>query len=515
MRSSVPRGLAGEREGHDVLEVVVADRDGVGVAERSHGDLVRRPHADAGDLLAARDARRPRRPAAYVRQRLEMVARPAPPRAASRSASRRCQASSRRGRRARAAPRRASAASAAAGATRGGAEPRSPRLPHERLERALRLQPGHLLAEHGAARRRRRAPRCGPRPNAGSPAGDVGARSGMARGVEARRGRRSSPTRHGTDARAPLPRRHPTPRRAATRAVGPDGERGRARWGSRRRARPSRRARTPSDRPGPVRVPAVFADDVERRAERPRGRIRVHVERPLRAMLRGMPRQSLWEDLTWRGLVHQTTSPDLAEKLDTDFLTTYIGFDPTADSLHIGSLLQLTTMRRLQLAGHRVVGLIGGGTGLVGDPSGRDTERQLLDDGTLERNSAAIRAQIERFFDGPDEGLGSVVLRDNADWLRELRVTEFLRDIGKHLHRQRDDPQGVGQGAARGPRPGHQLHRVQLHAAAGLRLPAPLRHRRLHAAARRQRPVGQHHRRHRPDPPAARPASPTDSRRRW
>ncbi|MEY2568084.1 MAG: tyrosyl-tRNA synthetase [Actinomycetota bacterium] len=137
--------------------------------------------------------------------------------------------------------------------------------------------------------------------------------------------------------------------------------------------------------------------------------------------------RGVMEDLEWRGLVHQVTDAALAKLLDEDHLTAYIGFDPTADSLHVGSLLQLTNLRRLQRAGHRVIGLLGGGTGMIGDPSGRTEERQLLDSGQLERNLAGIRAQVEALLED-----GAVIV-DNGTWLRDLRVTDFLRDVGKHF----------------------------------------------------------------------------------
>ncbi|MBW3668933.1 MAG: tyrosine--tRNA ligase [Actinobacteria bacterium] len=137
----------------------------------------------------------------------------------------------------------------------------------------------------------------------------------------------------------------------------------------------------------------------------------------------------LYAELQWRGLVHQTTDPELAKLIDDDSLTVYIGFDPTADSLHVGSLLQLCNLRRLQQAGHRPIALAGGGTGMIGDPSGKSEERSLLDAEQLASNLEGIKAQLARFVDFDAGGL----LVNNADWLADVRLLDFLRDIGKHF----------------------------------------------------------------------------------
>jgi tyrosyl-tRNA synthetase len=140
----------------------------------------------------------------------------------------------------------------------------------------------------------------------------------------------------------------------------------------------------------------------------------------------------VFSDLQWRGLVHQVTDPELPKLLDEDHLTFYCGFDPTADSLHVGGLVQLLNMRRFQLAGHRPIAVVGGGTGLVGDPSGKQAERVLLSEEVLQANLAGIRKQIERIVDF-SPGPSQAQLVNNADWLKALRLTDFLRDVGKHF----------------------------------------------------------------------------------
>ena len=138
----------------------------------------------------------------------------------------------------------------------------------------------------------------------------------------------------------------------------------------------------------------------------------------------------LFDDLTWRGLVHQVTDPEIAGLLARDRVVGYIGFDPTSDSLTLGNLLGIVTLMRMQRAGHRPIALAGGGTGMIGDPSGRADERTLLTPDVLAANLAAIRAQLERFLDfGPDQAM----LLDNGDWLRSVGLLEFLRDVGKHF----------------------------------------------------------------------------------
>jgi tyrosyl-tRNA synthetase len=140
------------------------------------------------------------------------------------------------------------------------------------------------------------------------------------------------------------------------------------------------------------------------------------------------------EDLRFRGLIHQMTDPSLEERLDADRLTAYSGFDPTADSLHVGHLLQVCNLRRLQLAGHRPIALAGGGTGFVGDPGGKSEERSLLTPEELRSNLEGIRGQLERFLDFSGTGGESqALLVNNADWLEPMTLFGFLRDVGKHF----------------------------------------------------------------------------------
>ena len=143
---------------------------------------------------------------------------------------------------------------------------------------------------------------------------------------------------------------------------------------------------------------------------------------------------NLREDWTFRGLVYQSTDPDLLDRLSRGGVTAYIGFDPTAPSLHLGHLLQLSNLRRLQLAGNRPIALAGGGTGLVGDPSFKETERALLTLEELAHNVSRIGTQLEALLDfSPDAGRSRALLLNNADWLTAIPLTEFLRDVGKHF----------------------------------------------------------------------------------
>jgi tyrosyl-tRNA synthetase len=139
---------------------------------------------------------------------------------------------------------------------------------------------------------------------------------------------------------------------------------------------------------------------------------------------------ALLAELSWRGLLYQHTDA-LDDALRAGVVTGYCGFDPSAPSLHVGNLVPVMGLVHLQQQGHRPIALVGGGTGLIGDPSGKSEERQLLEPDAVERNARGIRAQLERFldFDGPRGAL----MRNNADWLVPLRAVDFMRDVGKHF----------------------------------------------------------------------------------
>ena len=137
-------------------------------------------------------------------------------------------------------------------------------------------------------------------------------------------------------------------------------------------------------------------------------------------------------ELQWRGLVHDSI-PNTEEYLNQHKTTGYIGFDPTADSLNIGSLVPILVLKHFQNAGHKPIALVGGATGMVGDPSGKSSERNLLDEATLNKNVAGVKAQLDRFLDFKSNKENTAILVNNYDWMKEISLIEFVRDIGKHL----------------------------------------------------------------------------------
>ncbi len=141
---------------------------------------------------------------------------------------------------------------------------------------------------------------------------------------------------------------------------------------------------------------------------------------------------SLIEELKWRGML-QDIMPGTAEQLEKESTSAYIGFDPTADSLHIGSLVPILLLYHLQQAGHKPFALVGGATGMVGDPSGKSEERNLLDETTLQKNIAGVQRQLEKYLDFNPERSNAAEIVNNYDWFKGLGFIDFLRDVGKHI----------------------------------------------------------------------------------
>jgi tyrosyl-tRNA synthetase len=138
------------------------------------------------------------------------------------------------------------------------------------------------------------------------------------------------------------------------------------------------------------------------------------------------------EELKWRGMIHDIM-PGTEEMLEKEMVSAYVGIDPTANSLHIGHLVGVMMLKHLQNAGHRPIPLVGGATGMIGDPSGRSQERNLLDEDTLRRNQEALKNQISRFLDFETDAPNRAVMVNNYDWMKDYSFLGFIRDIGKHI----------------------------------------------------------------------------------
>lgn len=138
------------------------------------------------------------------------------------------------------------------------------------------------------------------------------------------------------------------------------------------------------------------------------------------------------EELTWRGMIHNIM-PGTDEQLKKELTTAYLGIDPTADSLHIGHLVGVMMLKHLQRSGHRPIALIGGATGMIGDPSMKSQERKLIDEQTLRHNQEAIKKQLSKFLDFDSDAPNAAILVNNYDWMKDFLFLDFIRDVGKHI----------------------------------------------------------------------------------
>ena len=143
-----------------------------------------------------------------------------------------------------------------------------------------------------------------------------------------------------------------------------------------------------------------------------------------------MAKKNFVEELEWRGMIH-TMMPGVKEQLEKEMTTAYLGIDPTADSLHIGHLVGVMILKHFQMCGHRPIALVGGATGMIGDPSGKSQERNLLDEATLRHNQEAIKRQLAKLLDFDSDAENKALLVNNYDWMKEFSFLDFARDIGK------------------------------------------------------------------------------------
>ncbi len=141
---------------------------------------------------------------------------------------------------------------------------------------------------------------------------------------------------------------------------------------------------------------------------------------------------NLIEELTWRGMLHDSM-PGMEEHLKEEMRAAYVGIDPTADSLHIGHLVSVMMLKHLQVAGHKPIALVGGATGMIGDPSGKSAERNLLDEKTLRKNEEGLKKQLKKFLDFESNEKNAAELVNNYDWMKDFSFLGFIRDVGKHI----------------------------------------------------------------------------------